>query len=74
MLLLLISVNTLSKAKIGQEYETENPESSPQKEANLISKKYITQETAAQNTNSQLKSSFENMKIVQEEPKARTIL
>jgi len=44
------------------EYDTRKNKYSPQKEANLIKQKYMTQETAAQNIKNQLKSSTEKEK------------
>jgi hypothetical protein len=57
-----------------QEDEAEKTKYSLQKEANIINQKYITQETAAQNIKSQLKSRYENKKNgFQEESIAWTI-
>jgi hypothetical protein len=49
-------------SRLVQEYEAGKTKYSLQKEANLINQKYITQETPAQNTKSQHKSSFETRK------------
>ena len=46
--------------KLVQEYDAGKAKYSLQNEANLIKQKYMTQETAAQNSKKQLKFSFEN--------------
>jgi len=54
-----------------QEYDAGKTKHSLQKDANLIKQKYMTQETAEQNTNNQLKSSNEKEKTEELKSKPR---
>jgi len=55
-----------------QEYDAGKTKHSLQKDANLIKQKYMTQETAEQNTNNQLKSSNKKEKTEELKSKEKT--